>query len=182
MKTPDSDPATLFMPVTNYALRPLPNAFKNFEETIRPLLEPFVDVKEFDITAFYSRRREGLSPEAEAELGIENDNSYSAALSAGGLVVYYQGALLEVDDNAKVDPELDLDFTPNCLSFCVWASRKQAIRGAQAKSHQNAIIKVDEWYEKFLPKKYAIKVHKADKPDLQNTSDIVLSEVKPVNL
>ncbi len=152
------DPAEYFVPVKDYALQPLPTAFQQMEATLCQLFKKHPDVQKFDATAFYSKRRTGLNAEDEAALAAYNQAAFTAAEGLGGLVVYYQGHLLEPRASARLNPALELDFTPNCLSFCIWESRLQAVAGANVTAHRKAASKVGQWYENFAIKKFTILI------------------------
>ena len=74
----------------------------------------------FYLVAFRSLRR----PEADLDLLLEHDDcAYEEALASGGLLRYFKG-------NANERGE--------CLSFCLWETREQARRAADAASHRSA--------------------------------------------
>lgn len=150
------DPALLFKPVKGYALQPLPEAFINMQETLRQLFKKHNGVKQFDATAFYSRRRSDLSDDDEESLAVFNQAAFTAAESIGGLVVYYQGHVLQKIDSIIANPKLKLGFKPDCLSFCIWETRKQAVAGASVAPHRKAVSRTHMWYENFALKKYTI--------------------------
>jgi hypothetical protein len=152
------DPAERLVPVENYAVRPVPEAFENLDEVLLPELLQLdaPDEAVFDVTAFYSRRRPGLSIEEEQTLDSTNRAAFEAAIGVGGLVLYYQGQPLERE--TPPNSALGLTFTPNCMSFCVWQSRRQAVTGARLQQHRAAVAGTHTWYEAFGIKKYALTI------------------------
>jgi hypothetical protein len=63
-------------------------------------------------------------PEADLDLLREHDDrAYEEALVAGGLLRYFKGQANERGE---------------CLSFCLWETREQARRAADAASHRSA--------------------------------------------
>ena len=63
-------------------------------------------------------------PEADLDLLREHDDrAYEEALVAGGLLRYFKG---EANERGE------------CLSFCLWETREQARRAADAASHRSA--------------------------------------------
>lgn len=164
------DPALFFRPVQDYALQPLPIAFVDMEDTLKRLFKKHGKVSRFDATAFYSRRRPNLSDEDEEGLALFNQAAFTAAESMGGLVVYYQGHVLQEVDSKQLSKDLDLEFMPDCLSFCIWETRQQAIKGANVAPHKKAVARTHVWYENFALKKYTI--------DVTNPAKIVFREFK----
>ncbi len=150
------DPAASFVPTSDYALRALPYAFENIESTLEELFSRHPGVKAFDVTAFYSQRQPDLAPKTARSLVAYNRSAFSAAIKKGGLVAYYQGELIDNLADEPPDPALDLDFTPDCLSFCIWESRKQALSGAAVAAHREAASKVSLWYTNFAIRKLTI--------------------------
>jgi hypothetical protein len=153
---PSTDPAVGFVPVADYAQRPWPAAFVELTGALEPLLLQTPEVEAFDVTAFYSRRWPNLPQRAENELLNFNQQAFNAAQQIGGLVVYYQGERVAPDSTVQPDPELNLGFVPDCLSFCIWQSRQQALNGADVRAHSQAVRRVDQWYENFAIKKYVV--------------------------
>jgi len=151
---PQIDPAERFVPVPGYAGKPLPEAFEDFEGSLAPLLAEYPDVEAFDATAFYSRRRELLTDQEQEELSRFDTGSYDGAIAAGGLVVYFRGSRKE--GLALPDQSLGLNFAPDCMSFCVWESRQQALAGSASPEHAQASRRVGKWYANFAVKKYTI--------------------------
>src|SRR5215208_4142531 len=63
-------------------------------------------------------------PEADLDLLREHDDrAYEEALVSGGLLRYFKGQANELGE---------------CLSFCLWETRQQARRAADAASHRSA--------------------------------------------
>jgi hypothetical protein len=153
--------ADQLVPVAGYAQQPLPEAFENLE-VLLPLLCT-ADSEDFDVTAFYSKRKSGLSENAAQELAEYNQRAFDLAKDIGGLVFYYQkGGLLTMSEDVVPNPVLGLDFTPDCLSFCIWKTLRQAKAGATLAGHQAASRRVNEWYERFAIKKYMVTVREQE--------------------
>ena len=149
------DPADLLITTDEYCLRQLPNAFENFDEVILPLLSN--DVEEYDVTVFYSRRKGITVPQHEA-LRTYNQHAFDAAKHVPGLVIYFQGHLLIQPKSDHLDPKLDLSFTPDCMSFCIWQSLDHAKAGAALPQHRDAASRVNQWYDGFAIKKFKVSV------------------------
>ena len=150
--------AARFVPTEDYAIRPFPEGFVNFTGSVIPLLEAHSDTKVFDVTAFVSERKPDLPDAAEANLLAHNQPSYESAISVGGLIVYWQGQTLNKNAETSPSPALGYDFTPDCLSFCVWKSRRQAQTAAATSAHQAAsAMALENWYQNFAVEKYAIR-------------------------
>jgi hypothetical protein len=149
------DPADALVATNNYALNPLPDAIKNWH-SIAPLLK--IDHC-YDVTAFYSRRKTDLSSENARLLYEYNQRAFNAATTKGGLLLYYQGVLIN-DHNAKASSDLSLRFVPNCLSFCIWESLSMAKTGAKIPEHKKASGMVALWYDGFAIVKYQIILKK----------------------
>lgn len=153
------DPADALIASENYALNPLPNAIENWHSIV-PLLKPD---HWYDVTAFYSRRKSDLSKEYAEMLYEYNQSAFDAAKTKGGLILYYQGVLIE-NNNEKTNPDLILRFVPNCLSFCIWESLQMAKAGAKISEHKRASEMVSLWYDGFALVKYQVMLKKtADK-------------------
>jgi hypothetical protein len=91
------------------------------------------------LVVFRSVRR----PTADLDLLRENDNrAYEEALESGGLLRYYKG-----DANERRE----------CLSFCLWETRGQAIEAAGAASHQSAADISVRMYESYVLDRYWLK-------------------------
>lgn len=150
------DPAVLFRPVQDYARLPLPEAFYDMPATLEQLFSSYKKVNKFDATAFYSRRRQNLSDEEEESLAVFNQAAFTAAESMGGLIVYYQGHILKKSKFCYFSVAKELGFVPDCMSFCIWQTRKQAKKGASVAPHKKAVARTHVWYENFGVKKYEI--------------------------
>ncbi|HSW89192.1 MAG TPA: hypothetical protein VLG12_08565 [Candidatus Saccharimonadales bacterium] len=140
-------------PVENYIQKPLPEAFVNIEilaSEIRKYENPV------DLTVFYSKRKK-LSEEQENLLVEHNENAYKAALEASGLIAYYQGEIQENDN--VVDNEIELDFAPTCVSFCIWESLQKAKKVSAKPQHTTAAHLATTWYEEFAIKKFIVQVN-----------------------
>ncbi len=82
-------------------------------------------------------------PTADLDLLREHDDrAYAEALESGGLLRYFKGQANERRE---------------CLSFCLWETREQALKAAAAGSHRSAAgISVD-MYESYLLDRYWLK-------------------------
>jgi hypothetical protein len=146
------DPADALVPIENSALYPVPEAIANW-----PAIVPLLKRNNwYDLTAFYSRRKANLSKEASKLLYEMNQKAFDAAKEKGGFVLYYQGVLLS-NGNEKINPNLQLSFVPNCLSFCIWDTLTQAKAGAQIPEHRKAAQMTTMWYDGFALVKYRVK-------------------------
>src|ERR687897_2590165 len=72
------------------------------------------------LVAFRSVRRPEANPDL---LRYHDDRAYEEALASGGLLRYFKGQANERGE---------------CLSFCLWETREQARRAADAASHRSA--------------------------------------------
>src|SRR5215203_5111053 len=91
------------------------------------------------LVVFRSVRR----PTADLDLLREHDDrAYEKALEAGGLLRYFK-------DDANERRE--------CLSFCLWETRRQAIEAAGAASHQSAAEISVRMYESYVLDRYWLK-------------------------
>jgi len=154
------DPADALVAVNNYALYPLPDAIANWH-AVTPLIK---SDHWYDVTAFYSKRKANLSKEKAKLLYDYNQRAFDAAKTKGGLILYYQGVLIN-DTTKKINPDLNLSFIPNCLSFCIWESLQMAKTGAKISEHKEASKMVALWYDGFALVKYQVmlKVSKGKK-------------------
>jgi hypothetical protein len=83
------------------------------------------------------------SPKADLDLLREHDNrAYAEALESGGLLLYFKGHANERRE---------------CLSFCLWETREQAIEAAGAASHQSAADISVRMYESYVLDRYWLK-------------------------
>jgi hypothetical protein len=91
------------------------------------------------LVAFRSVRR----PSADLELLREHDDrAYEQALQSGGLLRYFKG---EANERRE------------CLSFCLWERREQAIEAAGAASHRSAAAISGRMYESYVLERYWLK-------------------------
>lgn len=147
------DPANALTAANDYALYHIPKAISNWHAIV-PLLQPN---HLYDVTAFYSKRKTDISKENENLLITYNQKAFDAAKIKGGLILYYQGVLLE-NANTLIDKELELPFVPNCLSFCIWNTIEEAKAGAQISEHKQAALMMSLWYENFAILKYQLRL------------------------
>jgi hypothetical protein len=91
------------------------------------------------LVVFRSVRR----PSADLDLLREHDDrAYQKALESGGLLRYFKG---EANERGE------------CLSFCLWETREQAIEAAGAASHRSAAEISVLMYESFVLDRYWLK-------------------------
>src|SRR5918997_474649 len=91
------------------------------------------------LVVFRSVRR----PDADLDLLREHDDrAYAEALDSGGLLRYFKGHMNEQRE---------------CLSFCLWESREQAIKAAGAASHQSAADISVRMYESYVLDRYWLR-------------------------
>src|ERR687893_1326831 len=91
------------------------------------------------LVVFRSVRR----PTADLDLLREHDDrAYEKALESGGLLRYFKG---EANEQRE------------CLSFCLWETRRQAIEAAGAASHQAAAEISVLMYESYVLERYWLK-------------------------
>ena len=82
-------------------------------------------------------------PSADLDLLREHDDrAYEKALESGGLLRYFKG-----DANERGE----------CLSFCLWETREQAIEAAGGASHRSAVDLSGRMYESFVLERYWLK-------------------------
>jgi hypothetical protein len=82
-------------------------------------------------------------PSADLELLREHDDrAYEKALESGGLLRYFKG---EANERGE------------CLSFCLWETREQALEAAGAASHQSAAEITVRMYESYELDRYWLK-------------------------
>ena len=99
----------------------------------------YCDFDQLYLVVFRSVRR----PEADLDLLREHDDSaYQEALQAGGLLRYFKGYANERRE---------------CLSFCLWETRKQARKAAGAASHKSAAGITAGMYESYVLDRYWLK-------------------------
>ena len=88
------------------------------------------------LVVFRSVQRES----ADLSLLKEHDDSaHAAAVEAGGLLRYFKG---EVNERRE------------CLSFCVWESREQAVAASGGGAHRRAAQLSTEMYESYALERY----------------------------
>ena len=91
------------------------------------------------LVVFRSVRR----PSADLDLLREHDDrAYEKALQSGGLLRYFKG---EANEQRE------------CLSFCLWETREQAIEAAGAASHRSAAEISVRMYESYVLERYWLK-------------------------
>jgi hypothetical protein len=91
------------------------------------------------LVVFLSVRR----PSANLDLLREHDDrAYQKALESGGLLRYFKG---EANERGE------------CLSFCLWETREQAIEAAGAAAHQSAAEISVRMYESYVLDRYWLK-------------------------
>jgi hypothetical protein len=71
-----------------------------------------------------------------------DDRAYQKALESGGLLRYFKG---EANERGE------------CLSFCLWETREQAIEAAGAASHRSAAEISVLMYESYVLDRYWLK-------------------------
>jgi len=82
---------------------------------------------------------------ANADLDLlyeHDDRAYENALESGGLLRYFKG---EANERGE------------CLSFCLWERREQAIEAAGAAAHRSAADISVLMYESFVLERYRLK-------------------------
>ena len=82
---------------------------------------------------------------ANADLDLlreHDDRAYAEALESGGLLRYFKG---EANERGE------------CLSFCLWETREQAMEAAGAASHRSAADISVLMYESFVLERYWLK-------------------------
>jgi hypothetical protein len=91
------------------------------------------------LVVFRSVRR----PSADLDLLREHDDrAYEKALESGGLLRYFKG---EANEQRE------------CLSFCLWETRGQAMRAGGAASHRSAAEISVRMYESYVLERYWLK-------------------------
>ena len=117
----------------DYAARPIQDAF-SWSSSLAGC--PF---DRLYLVVFRSVRR----PDADLEhLREYDDRAYAEALDSGGLLRYFKG---EADERRE------------CVSFCLWQSRAQAIEAAGAASHRSAVAITALMYESYVLERYWLK-------------------------
>jgi hypothetical protein len=90
------------------------------------------------LVVFCSVRRATVDPKFLKE---HDDRAHEAALEAGGLLRYFKGEMNERRE---------------CLSFCLWESREQAVAAASSASHQTAAQLTAEMYQSYTLDRYVL--------------------------
>ena len=94
---------------------------------------------ELYLVVFRSVRR----PDADLALLREHDDrAYEEALRSGGLLRYFKGHANEQGE---------------CLSFCLWRTRDQALEAASAASHKSAADITARMYVSYVLDRYWLK-------------------------
>jgi hypothetical protein len=117
----------------DYATRPIQDGFSWSSSLARCAFDRLY------LIVFRSVRR----PNADLDLLLEHDDrAYEKALESGGLLRYFKG---EANERGE------------CLSFCLWETRGQAIEAAGAASHQSAAEISVRMYESYVLERYWLK-------------------------
>src|ERR687898_1013059 len=117
----------------DYATRPVQDAFSWSSSLAGCTFERLY------LVVFRSVRR----PSADLDLLREHDDrAYAEALESGGLLRYFKG---EANERGE------------CLSFCLWERREQAIAAAGAASHRSAGAISVRMYESYALERYWLK-------------------------
>jgi hypothetical protein len=117
----------------DYATRPIQDGFSWSSSLLGCAFERLY------LVVFRSVRRVS----ADLDLLREHDDrAYEKVLEPGGLLRYFKG-------EANVRGE--------CLSFCLWETRRQAIEAAGTSSHRSAAAISVRMYESFVLDRYWLK-------------------------
>jgi hypothetical protein len=117
----------------DYATRPIQDGFSWSSSLLGCAFERLY------LVSFRSIRR----PSVDLELLREHDDrAYAEALQSGGLLRYFKGEANELGE---------------CLSFCLWETRRQAIEAAGAAAHQSAAEISVRMYESYVLERYWLK-------------------------
>ena len=117
----------------DYATRPIQDGFSWSSSLLGCAFERLY------LVVFRSVRR----PSADLDLLREHDDrAYEEALESGGLLRYFKG---EANERGE------------CLSFCLWERREQAIEAAGAASHRSAAELSGRMYESYVLERYWLK-------------------------
>jgi hypothetical protein len=117
----------------DYATRPIQDGFSWSSSLLGCAFERLY------LVVFRSVRR----PSADLDLLREHDDrAYEDALQSGGLLRYFKG---EANEQRE------------CLSFCLWQTRRQAIEAAGASSHRSAADISARMYESYVLERYWLK-------------------------
>src|SRR5687767_3026658 len=118
---------------TDYATRPVQDGFSWSSSLAGCAFEQLY------LVVFRSIRR----PSVDLDLLREHDDrAYAEALESGGLLRYFKG---EANERGE------------CLSFCLWETREQAIEAAGAASHRSAADLSVLMYESYVLDRYWLK-------------------------
>ena len=118
---------------TDYATRPVQDGFSWSSSLLGCAFERLY------LVVFRSVRRVS----ADLDLLREHDDrAYEKALQSGGLLRYFKG---EANERGE------------CLSFCLWETREQAIEAAGAAAHQSAAEISVRMYESYVLDRYWLK-------------------------
>jgi hypothetical protein len=91
------------------------------------------------LVVFRSVRR----PEADVDLlHYHDDRAFEEALASGGLLRYFKG---QANDRGE------------CLSFCLWETREQARKAADAVSHRSATEISAQMYSSYALERFWIQ-------------------------
>ena len=114
----------------DYATRPIQDGFSWSSSLLGCAFERLY------LVVFRSVRR----PSADLDLLRDHDDrAYEDALESGGLLRYFKG---EANERGE------------CLSFCLWETREQAIEAASAAAHQSAAEISVRMYESYVVERY----------------------------
>src|SRR5215218_6089012 len=117
----------------DYATRPIQDGFSWSSSLAGVAFERLY------LVVFRSVRR----PSADLDLLREHDDrAYEKALQSGGLLRYFKG---EANEQRE------------CLSFCLWETREQAIEAAGAASHQSAAEISVRMYDSYVLDRYWLR-------------------------
>jgi hypothetical protein len=117
----------------DYETRPIQDGFSWYSSLASCAFERLY------LVVFRSVRR----PSADLDLLREHDDrAYEKALESGGLLRYFKGEANELGE---------------CLSFCLWETREQAIEAAGAAAHQSAAEISVLMYESYVLDRYWLK-------------------------
>jgi hypothetical protein len=122
----------------DYQVAPIKDSF-NWEECLLPA-EPGWTDKTYYLVGFRSRRKPG----ADVTLLIERDTfAHEDAERHPGFLCYFKG---ELDDAA------------NCVSFCLWTSREDALEAVRAPPHQAAASLTPVTYVHYILERWTLTI------------------------
>lgn len=130
----------------DYMNRPIREGF-NWSSCLRGV--PF---GELYLVVFRSVRLETADPEL---LRRYDDLAFAEAWETGGLIHYFKGELNECRE---------------CLSFCLWESREQAVAAARSAKHEQAAGITARMYESYVLERYEV-LEWADGPVIRRLAD-----------